>query len=780
MSFRRYLIFLFFILKLPSISLAQNNCVYTLSGKIIDEHDKSALSYATIYILESNYSTISDEKGKYIIKNLCEGEYTIQVAHLGCETITEKIIIKKNTIKNFYPEHHTEELSEMTIIALKKEQNYLQKMEMLPTKIMEENKGKTIGESLASIAGVTNLKTGNNISKPMIHGMYGNRILILNNGIRHEGQQWGNEHAPEIDPFIAGKLSVLKGASSVRYGADAIGGVVLVEPRQLRDSSGIGGELNLIGFSNGRMGVVSGILEGNFKKIAPLSWRVQGTFKQGGNVQAPNYYINNTGVKEHNFSTTLGWIKDNYQIEVFYSQFNTDIGIFSGAHIGNLSDLEKAMNKDLSAENNYFSYTLDRPLQHIEHELFKTKFNINLSNHSNIDVVYARQYNLRYEYDKHKPRGSSSSNENNPELQLEITTHTLDVALNHKLSTSTKGVLGVNMMTQGNTYQGRYFIPNFRNYQAGMYFIERLVKEKYEIETGVRYDYRQMNVFKYEKVNSEWVIVTPELTYHNVSGTIGGILKMSKSTNISYHFGTAWRPPNVNELYTFGVHHGAASFEKGDENLQVEKAYNNMLSFNFQKNEKISIELTAYSNYIQNYIYLKPSDKPVLTIRGAFPAFEFTQTNAWLNGIDASFIYHLNKAVQYQGKASILRAWNSSAAEWLIMMPSDRYTNEITYRFDSAKKIHDGYITIQGEYVTEQKRVPVNADFMEPPKAYFLTHAEIGCKIAIYKQDVNIGIGVRNIFNVTYRDYLDRLRYYTDAMGRNISVRITLPINYIY
>jgi outer membrane receptor protein involved in Fe transport len=125
------------------------------------------------------------------------------------------------------------------------------------------------------MTGVAVLQTGSTIAKPVIHGLHSNRLLILNNGIRQEGQQWGSEHAPEIDPFIATSLKVIKGANTVRYGSGAMAGVIVVEPGELRDSTGIGGEVNLVGFSNGRSGTVSGIIEGRPQLLPNWGWRVQ-------------------------------------------------------------------------------------------------------------------------------------------------------------------------------------------------------------------------------------------------------------------------------------------------------------------------------------------------------------------------------------------------------------------------------------------------------------------------------------------------------------------------
>lgn len=135
----------------------------------------------------------------------------------------------------------------------------------------------TLAQSLSRINGVTMLQTGNNISKPVIHGLHSNRILTINNGVRQEGQQWGNEHAPEIDPFVANKLTVIKGVDELKYGSDAIGGVVIVEPRALRRTAGYNFELNSLFFSNNSQYVVSGIFEQQLKSLPALTYRVQGT-----------------------------------------------------------------------------------------------------------------------------------------------------------------------------------------------------------------------------------------------------------------------------------------------------------------------------------------------------------------------------------------------------------------------------------------------------------------------------------------------------------------------
>jgi hypothetical protein len=156
---------------------------------------------------------------------------------------------------------------------------------------------------LKKMAGVSSIQTGPSIMKPVIHGMHSQRVVIMNAGIRQEGQQWGSEHAPEIDPFIADRLTVVKGASSIRYGSDAVGGVILVEPRKLPHEPGLQAELNLVGMSNGRQGIASGLVEQHLGKFFDVCWRLQGTVKHAGNLSTPDLILENTAFREYNWSS---------------------------------------------------------------------------------------------------------------------------------------------------------------------------------------------------------------------------------------------------------------------------------------------------------------------------------------------------------------------------------------------------------------------------------------------------------------------------------------------
>jgi iron complex outermembrane receptor protein len=759
------------LLTLFTCAMYGQECNFTLSGKITDQDNGELLEFSVLYIKELNRSTNTGEKGLYTFDNLCKGNYTLQIAHFGCRDTTIYVTIEKDTKLNIKLPHSYNELSEVDVTE-KAVVNPTQTLEKIEQEDIDKAKGKTLADALKGNSGITSLNTGATISKPMIHGLQGYRILILNNGIRQEGQQWGNEHAPEIDPFMAKNISVVKGAASVRYGSDAIAGAILLEPDDLPDTASVTGEVNLVGFTNGRTGVASGIFQGSFDKLKGFAWRVQGTMKRSGDLKTPDYYLKNTSTEEKNFSYTLGYHRKNFGAEFFYSQFNTKIGVFSDSHIGNLSDLQAAFNSAKPQDSLApFSYNIGRPYQDITHELLKTKLHLHTGLRSRLYLTGAWQYNLRKEYDKHKPKNLQNYDSTKADLDYRITSKTIDLVWEHDNIKSFRGMFGASYMNQTNVYLGRFLIPNFINNTWGAFAMERFVRHGYELELGLRYDEKYLHSYYY--LNN--ILRSPYLQWRNVSANSGVHVKFSKDLNWNTNISTAWRAPAVNELYSNGLHHGTASIEKGDTTIHMEKCYSFISTLSLQK-KFLDADVSVYTNYFDGFIYLKPGTVPELTIKGAFPVFYYKQTDALISGLDYKFTAHLHKHVSMQVKGMFLRAQDLTNKSWISLMPSDRAEASLKYLFGDTRFTKKAWVSAGVQYVSKQWRVPANSDYAPAPAAYYLFSFDAASTFQFGKQEVTLGISMTNLSNTTYRDYLDRLRYYSDAVGRNVQLRLTIPL----
>jgi len=685
-----------------------------------------------------------------------------------------QITFNKNIISDFMMMSDEIQVQEVVIKDTKRKEEkrelITQQTSELKGKELDRTRGLSLGESLRSIPGVNSIQTGPSISKPIIHGLHSNRILILNNGVRQESQQWGSEHAPEIDPFIATRISVIKGAASIRYGSDAIGGVILVEPKALPAKPGIKGELNLVGMSNSRLGASSGIIEGAFdKKLTGLTWRLQGTVRRAGNSKTSSYYMENTGFKEENFSSALAYNKERYGAELYFSRFNTSLGIFTGSQVGNIIDLQMALQNSKPATPSYFTYKIDRPYQQVAHDLFKTKLFWKFKEAGKLEFIFARQKNKRYEYDRIPFNGSTD-----PALYLQIITHTTDLSWYHKSTKRISGSMGLNGITQGNVRAFEFLIPNFRNYGAGIFIIEKWKKDRLTIEGGARYDYRWLRAYMLD--NNTAQVITPTYQFNNFTGTLGMLYYLRENLTFNSNLGTAWRSPTVNELFSNGVHQGAASYDIGNPNLKSERAYNFNTAVNYT-GHKISGEIGFYNNQINNYIYSKPGLQFIHTVRGAFPTFTYTQVNARFRGIDLLASYKIRDSLTFTSKAAMIWAYNQTIHDYLVFAPANRFENSLKYNAGNLGKIKSIYFNLTNIYVAHQRRVPANSDYTNPPAAYTLFNADLGFDLPVGKQVLNINFSATNIFNVSYRDYLNRFRYFTNDVGRNFIVRLKIPFS---
>ncbi len=781
----RPLPFICLVILFSTARAQQHSCNLRLNGHVfISDTSKLNASGATVRLLAPDKATITDTTGNFELNGLCPGKYRVQVSYQGYRTLDSVITLTHNLTLNALLFSNAQELGSVTITGeiIRKDQITTAIKSILSGQALEATRGLSLGESLKGISGVNSLQTGPSISKPVIHGVYSNRVLIMNNGVRQEGQNWGNDHAPEVDPFIATKVTVIKGAASIRYGSDAIGGAILLDPKDLPTQPGVGGEVNLVGMTNGRVVVASGYLEGaSGGKLEGLSWRIQGTLKKAGNSKTADYYLDNTGYNENDFSATLQYDKPHYGGALYFSQFDTKIGIAQASVADNATDLQEAIARGRPLDNGLFRYAFGRPDQTVNHQLAKASGYFNLpESWGKLEAVYAYQRDTRKEYDANPSDNSDTSLNTNgiPDLNFQLNTSTVDMVWEHRpIAGRIVGSVGLNFITHANVQQGTAYqelIPNFIDYGEGLFAIEKYATGRWVLEAGARYDFRRLQVYKYDPT----LVVEERPVYNWQEPTVnaGATYKFSEHVEGDYNFGTAWRAPQVIELFANGVHQSAAAWEFGDSSLTLEQAYNNNLSFTFNS-KNLLIEAGGYVNYFHHYIYAQPNLNYITTIEGTFPAFTYKQVNAIFEGIDLSIHYTLVKNLSLISKTSIVRARNLAIHDWLINVPADRFDNSLRYKFPSIGKWKNIFFDINNLVVAKQSRVPPNSDFAPPPAGYMLWGASAGFSAPFYKHELKISLSVTNLTNADYRDYLDRFRYYFADLGRNIVLRVIVPFD---
>ena len=757
-------------------TLAQG-CNHVVQGIVKESDTKRGIPFAEVFLVETGRGAVTDSSGRYIIKNICNGTYTLRVQHIECLHQSQKISISgEGAIVDFELHHDSIMLGSITVTASVIEAQSPQSHRTIGEEDLEKTRGSGLAETLKSLPGVQMLNTGATVAKPMIQGMHSNRVLIFNSGVRLEGQQWGLDHAPETDASNAGKITVLKGAGSVQYGSDAIGGIVIVEPRPMPQTGGIKGEFSAAGFSNGKSAFSQLFLEDcpSCAKKTKFSWRGTASIKRGGNLHTPAYYLANTGLRELNFSTTLQLKKNRFNQELYLSRMSSKTGIFRGSHIGNLTDLNTAISEAEPAIKADFTYNIDRPMQVVNHHVVKWRGDLQTGERHKLSTQFSVQNNYRGEFDAHRLFGSLPKNLDNPSLEFKLWSAEISTIFEHQLREDIHGKAGFSYNYQNNVTSRGGLIPNYVGMNTGLFLLERWHRHnsKFEVEAALRVDHKWMNAAIRQSGTDE-IGKLKQFNFRSIAGQLGTTFQWTEQLNLSLNVGTSWRPPAPNELFSLGVHHGTASFERGNVNLKTERALSNTLSLKYE-GILIRAQLDGYINFISDFIYLKPDSVPVQTIRGAFPSFAFTQTNARIYGFDWSTSGNLHANLSLESKGAVLYGFNTNDREWLIFMPSNRLQSGITYAMPQMGTFKKNYLSVHHIFVARQDRVPPNQDFLPPPPSYHLAELSFGTSIPIKKYVLSLGCNLKNLGNTRYREYLNRFRYFTDEVGSDVQLRVKL------
>lgn len=778
-----------------------DSCRYTIEGRVFDQATGEPLPLVSIQIMDTRRGTTTDEEGYFSFSDLCEKEYDLLFSYLGYKELRHHHDFHHPYIEIYLAPSSL--LMESVLVEAEGPQAGIKTT--MTSKLNEEELAEVsslnFGEAVSRISGVNTISTGQNIVKPVIHGLHSNRILVVNNGLRHEFQNWGTDHAPEIDPSMIDNLEVVKGAGTVRYGPDALGGVILINPAKPDFDTPLRGEVSLTGKSNGRSGEASLQLEKGFKW---LSLMASGSILKQGDLQAPDYQLTNTGKEEYSYGGgfRLHPLPELF-VEGYYSHFDQELGILRGSVNTNLDDLLNGLEAEVPNFTMPFSYDIGTPKQGVSHDLYKASAKW-VGERQSVSVQYGYQINRRQEFDVR--RGNDLEI---PNIDLELATHSVEGEWKHPAWGRLSGQLGVQWMQQANDNipgtQTVPFIPNYDQERIGGYLIESLDLGNSTLEAGVRYDWQESYIVGRQPNN---LIYRNTVEFQSVTATLGFRQKLSQHSTFRTNLGTAWRPPNIAELYRFGRHLSFLEYglwrytviedrdlistrdilTEEDRTVPNENGYKWISSYELNR-EDLQIEATGYVNYIENYIYARPAGLTA-TVRGTSPFFIYDQSNALFWGLDLTT--RLKHSEQWESTLKGSYLWSKQVPEndFFVGQPPARIDYEVRWEptsqwFDeSVFKLHAGYtfeqfqapriLTVEEVIFAFRNDVDLfgeNAsdfDIAPPPDGFFLLNLSWR---ASWK-NLNWSVQVHNVLNTRYRRYTNRLRYFADEMGRNVMLSL--------
>lgn len=665
--------------------------------------------------------------------------------------------------------------------------------ETLDQAALDRSAGEDLATTVSQIPGVVAAGGSTEQAKPVIRGQTERRLLLLYDGVRHESQKWGPDHAPEIDPFSAGEVSVIKGAAGVRYGPDAIGGVILVAPPPMRTDAGVGGKATLQGASNGRQGLGALRLDLVPERAPDLSLRAEGSYRRGASLQAPDYILGNTASEQWTAGGAVRWGDSRRHLRAAFHHFDLRAGIFYDISNESPADFEARLERDAPLTADLWSVTtdIDRPHQAVRHDRATLHAHTDVGETGALDVVYAYQHNHRQEYEA--VRGEIET----PQYDFVLRTHSLDGVFRHGEvwwgAAELHGEAGVQGSFQENVYAGYSLIPNHRAVGGGVFVAERLSWHRVDLEAGVRHDRLARGVWfteddfaRHERrgtlsaadCDTSGVRIACDNAFGASSVSLGALWRVLPDTaELKLDLSSASRAPNADELYLIGAAPSFPVFGLGAPDLGVETTWGASLT-GALTTLWVDAEVSGFANLSRDYIYFAPDlndagePRYEVTIQGTWPLYASRAIDARFVGADGRIQVAPTSLVGLDLSGAVVRATDVQAGVFLVGTPADRARVALVGRPAGAPWMQDARVSVHADLVGEQTRTDPRAEFAPPPEGFVLFGASAEVTVPTRTAELHLGVSGHNLSNVAYRDYTSLLRFFADQPGRDLRLRV--------
>lgn len=629
---------------------------------------------------------------------------------------------------------------------------------IISNKDLRQTTSTNIIDAIAHQPGMAQITTGGGISKPIIRGLGYNRIIVMNEGVRQEGQQWGDEHGIEIDPQIVNSVEILKGPASLMYGSDAMAGVVILHSAPTLPEGKMRANVNTEYQTNNGLFDYSLNFAGNQKGFvwdARFSDKMAHAYKN-----KVDGYVPGSQFKERAGRLMLGLNKRWGHTHLTWTAFHQTPSIVEGERDETTGEL--VCNSD-----NVKTYSKALPFQEIKHYKAVLDNSFNLPK-GWLKAIIGYQQNRRQEFEE---------SEDEYELFFKLHTVTYDVRYLSQEFSGWKVAGGVNGMWQQSQNLGEEsLIPEYKLFDIGGYATLSKSLGKWTLNGGLRFDNRHLNFHSRD--------------FSGLSGSIGAVCNISEHFNLRLNMARGFRAPNMSELGSDGVHEGTLRYELGNPDLKPEYSWQADLGLDFTS-QYISAQVALFANRIENYIFAKRID---LVMEEGLRTYEYTQGDARLLGFEAGIDFHPIHCIHFENTFSFVDAQQLHQPEetkYLPMTPAPRWTSELKYELTHHCHfaLNNAYAALGLECNLAQNHYYKADDTETRTPSYTLLSLSIGSDLNIHKRKVaEISVTAENLLNRAYQNHLSRLKY-TDVnnvtgqqgvfnMGRNIVFKLLIPISF--
>ena len=623
-------------------------------------------------------------------------------------------------------------------------------------KELRQTSSTNVIDAIARQPGVSQITTGSGISKPIIRGLGYNRIIVMSDGVRQEGQQWGDEHGIEIDGQGVGSVEILKGPASLMYGSDAMAGVVIMHPAPILPEGSVKGTVSTEYQTNNGLFGYSLNLAGNKQGFV---WDARFTDKYAHAYKnETDGYVPGSQFAERAGRLMVGLNKSWGHSHLTMTAFHQTPSIVEGERNEDTGEL-------VCNTSDVKTYSKALPFQQIRHYKAVLDNSLNLS-HGWLKTIVGYQQNRRQEFEE---------SEDDYEVYLRLHTLTYDVRYLSQEFSGWKVAGGIGGMWQQSQNLGEEsLIPAYKLFDIGGYATVTKSLRRMTLNAGLRLDNRHIDFHS--------------LDFTGATGSVGAVWNLCDHTNLRINVARGFRAPNMSELGSDGVHEGTQRYELGNADMKPEYSWQADLGLDYS-GTILSAQVALFANRIENYIFAQRV--PVVMEEG-MRTYQYTQGDARLLGFEAGFDLHPIHSIHFANAFSFVDARQlntSSDARYLPMTPAPRLTSELKYELTHHNHavFNNAYVAFGAEcYLAQDHYYKVDDTETRTP-SYTLLKLSAGSDITVHHKKVaEIHLIADNLFNKTYQSHLSRLKYCDtnsvtgrqgiSNMGRNIIAKLILFI----
>lgn len=776
-----------------------------LSGKVTDKTTGESLPGVSIYFPDLKNGTATKEDGSYFIDKLPATKLLIQVSYLGYKMQSKQLDLAITQTQDFAMELSATEISEVVVTGQSggiANNRTPSPIAVVPRTQMLQNSSSNIIDALSKVPGISQVTTGAGISKPVIRGMGYNRVVVVNDGVRQEGQQWGDEHGIEIDGNSVNRVEILKGPASLAYGSDAMAGVInLISAPTLPEGTTRG---NISANYQTNNGLVDNSINLTGNKSGWI-WDARYSNKMAHSYQNKyDGWVYNSGFREQAASTTLGINPSWGFSHLLLSLYSLQPGIIEGGRDSLTGKFLKATVgsngetvNEIASSSDFHSYQPNAPFQTINH--YKAVWNNSLFiGQSKLEATIGFQQNRRKEF------------VTPDEFGLYFLLNTLNYDFKYILPEKKdwKFTTGINGMWQNSQNKGTEFlVPEYQLFDFGFFAIANKKIGKLDVSGGIRFDTRsETSKALYQNATGEVVPASDhdavkrfgafDQTFNGTTGSLGATYQVSESVFTKLNISRGFRAPNIAELASNGVHEGTQRYEIGNPNLKPETS----LQFDYAiglNTTHVSAELNLFTNSVDHFIFSKK-----LSTQGEpdplyenLPAFQFIEGNARFYGGEFHLDIHPHPLdwLHFENSFSYVNATLKNQPEessHLPFIPAPVWVSDVKVDFDKLSHfLANAYFKIGIDKTWAQNRYYAAYNTETATPGYTLLNMGIGTDfVSGHKTRFSLYISANNLTDVAYQSHLSRLKYtgmnYVTGrtgiynMGRNISFKLLIPIDF--